>query len=67
MWSYLSEMDENLALPLSLPLPLESYLSNASNSVSHVKSVVSKLFPVRIFVHWNRIYILDKILTFSFS
>ena len=33
MWSYLSEMDENLALPLSLPLPLESYLSNASNSV----------------------------------
>jgi len=33
MWSYLSEMDENLALPLSLPFTLESYLSNASNSV----------------------------------
>jgi len=33
MWSYLIEIDENLALPLSLSLPLESYLSNASNSV----------------------------------
>ena len=59
-------MDDNLALPLSLPLPLESYLSNASNSVPCDERCIQTI-PVRIYVHWNRIYILDKILTFSFS